>query len=110
MAKEPGIGALSELAYKGTDSHVDPKNRRIYLVGEVGEESVARFLLGFHMLDATSGDIDLVICSVGGDTNGGFGIYDSLHLAQNRVTAKVFGEALSIAALILQGADKRLLS
>lgn len=97
-------------AYYGVESGVDFANRRVYLVGDVDDTTVAKFLLGFQMLDASAGDIEVVLYSCGGEVNAGFGIYDAMRTARNKVVVKVFGQAMSIAALILQGGDKRLVS
>jgi len=57
-------------------------------------------------------DIQVVICSEGGDENVGFAIFDALMAYRKfgRVTTVGYGEVCSIASLILQAGDERLLS
>lgn len=57
-------------------------------------------------------EIQVMICSEGGDENVGFAIYDALmaYRKYGRVTTMGYGEVCSIASLILQAGDERLLS
>lgn len=84
--------------------------RTVYLVGEVDEKMVARVIPALEYLDQTDGDIRLFIASEGGVENDGYAIYDAVTCCRNRVVAEVYGQCLSIAAAIFQGADVRRMS
>lgn len=84
--------------------------REIYVIGPINNETVSGVLPALRSMDQKRGPISLVIHSNGGDEDAGWAIYDALRLAKNRVVAEAYGACQSIAALILQGANTRLLS
>lgn len=69
---------------------------------------------GLHILDnlAPNGDspITIILNSPGGDVYDGLAIYDAISQCKNYVTIKVMGKAQSMGAVILQAADKRIMS
>jgi ATP-dependent Clp protease protease subunit len=89
---------------------IDPETRTIYLVGQIDDEMLFRFTVGFRMLDSSKGPIRIVLNSPGGSETAGFAIYDVLLMARNEVAIDGYGSVQSIAALVLQGADRRRLS
>ncbi|GAC1667248.1 MAG: hypothetical protein NVS9B9_27680 [Ktedonobacteraceae bacterium] len=89
---------------------VDVEARTIYLVGEVDDAMVYRFLVGFRLLDSVPGDITVVLSSTGGSEHAGYTIYDAIRLSENRVIIDGFGVVQSIASAILQAGDVRRLS
>lgn len=84
--------------------------REICLLGAVDESSMVQFVSGFRELDHDKGTITVVISSPGGDEAAGWAIYEHMAMAKNEVIAVAYSECMSIAALILQGASKRLVS
>jgi len=52
----------------------------------------------------------MIICSHGGQDDAGFAIYDAIEMAKSKVIAHVYGECKSIAVLILQACDTRMLA
>jgi ATP-dependent Clp protease, protease subunit len=85
--------------------------REIYFFGEVNDSSVAQIIYGLRILDAQKqANIGLIMSSVGGDVMGGWAIYDALRNLRSKVIGQCYGECASIATLILQGCDTRLLS
>jgi len=86
---------------------VSLRDRRIFLVGDIDEESYSKFLAVFTVLDAFNAPISISLCTDGGDMGSGLAIYDLIKTAQNKVTIDVMGNAHSIGALILQAADHR---
>lgn len=89
---------------------VDWKSRTIWIVGELPEEKAFQHVPAIRLLDETPGPIKVMIMSVGGDEGGGFAIFDTLRTLKNPVITIGFGHIFSIAALIFQAGDKRLLS
>jgi len=103
-------GHLSNITAATQGTGADFLSRRIYLVGEINEEAAGRFLVAIQTMDDSEGPITVVICSSGGDEASGYAMYDALKLAKNPVTATAYGECMSIAMAVLQGAELRLLS
>jgi ATP-dependent Clp protease protease subunit len=98
--------------------------RTIYMgsleVGEDGEESgtdakmAERAIKGLHVLDSSAPDgtkpITIILNSPGGDVYHGLAIYDAIKACTNQVTIIVYGAAMSMGSVILQAADKRVMS
>lgn len=106
---DPAVELLQRVSMTlGTGT--DPSNRRIFLVGEVDEETLYRFLVAFTTLDATDGAIQIVMASPGGSEPCGWAIYDAIKLARNTVIIDGYGAVYSIAALILQAGSYRRLT
>jgi len=85
--------------------------REIAIFGSVSDETVCNVITALRQFD-TKGkkNIGLIVSSSGGDEGSGWAIYDALRLARSKIIGQCFGECMSIAALILQGCDTRLLS
>ena len=89
---------------------VDWKNRTVWIVGEIDEERGYRYVPALRLLDETPGTIKVVIMSNGGCEPAGFAIFDTLLTLRNRVVTIGFGHVYSIAALIFQAGEQRLLA
>ena len=94
-------------------------SRTIYLgscVLPTGEESGTNWhmaevaIKGLHVLDRTFGPITVQFSTPGGDTYYGLAIYDAIQACSNEVTIVGHGLVMSIGALILQAADRRVLT
>lgn len=92
---------------------------RSHLVDENGEsgtdaEMAQRVIKGLHILDssAPAGDkpITIIMNNPGGCEYSGLGIYDAIKACKNHITIVVYGQALSMGGIILQAADKRVMS
>jgi ATP-dependent Clp protease protease subunit len=89
---------------------VDVEGRVVYLVGDVDEAVVVRFLAALHVLDAEESPVRVILSSDGGGVDAGMAIYDAIRTTRSRVTVDCYGACQSIAALILQAADVRRVS
>ena len=73
-----------------------------------------RAIKALHILDSTAptGDkpITVIMNNPGGDEYHGMAIYDAIKSCKNHVTIVVFGMAMSMGSIILQAADKRVMS
>lgn len=82
--------------------------------GEDESTRLQKFLMDLHVLDsmAPSGDkpINIVMNHSGGDIYSGMAAYDAIKQANNHVTILVRCMAASMGAIILQAADRRILS
>lgn len=98
------------MAESAEQSFVSAAGRTVYVVGDVDFRMVHSVVTKLEELDASDGDIRVVLSSDGGDEDCGYAIHDALSMCRNRVVAEVFGGAFSIAAIILQAADRRLMA
>lgn len=106
------------------DKDIYTPSRTVYLgsasysitEGESGTDGAMaeRLIKALHLLeaDAPEGDKPIVIImnNPGGDFYHGLAIYDAIKACKNHVTIKVFGQAMSMGAVILQAADHRILA
>lgn len=86
-------------------------DRRIFLDGEINEESACNFIKQFMLLvkeDKEKG-IDILINSNGGEVNSGLMIYDVIQSAHTPVRLICIGKAYSMAALIFASGNKRMM-
>jgi ATP-dependent Clp protease, protease subunit len=85
--------------------------REIAMFGSISDETVCNVITALRQFDAKGKrNIGLVISSTGGDEGSGWAIYDALRLTRSKIIGQCFGKCMSIAALILQACDTRLLS
>ena len=84
--------------------------------GESGVDAIMaeRLIKGLYILDkaAPSGDqpITVIMNNPGGDQYDGFAIFDAIQACKNHVTIVVYGKAMSMGGIILQAADRRVMS
>jgi ATP-dependent Clp protease protease subunit len=70
-----------------------------------------RMVKNIHILDHLSQEpITIIMNNIGGDEYHGFAIYDAIKAAKSEIIVKVFGHAMSMGSIILQAADKRIMS
>lgn len=89
---------------------LDEENRRIYLIGAITDNRASNFLMALQSLDSKEGPITVILNSPGGSTYAGYTIYDAITLAQNPVIVQGIGKVFSMAVLILQAGDLRVLT
>lgn len=103
--------STKEQAYIGIlGTGVDFDRRTLYLIGEIGPESFYRFYHALKMIDETEGDIKVIINSVGGEETSGYALYDAMMTAKNKIVTEGHGQVSSIAAIIFQAGDERLMA
>ena len=80
--------------------------------GESGVEAVMaeRVIKALHLLDQKNEPITIIMNNPGGDWYHGMAIFDAIKGCQSHITIKVYGMAMSMGALILQAADKRVMA
>ena len=92
--------------------------RTLYIGSNNGEDDSdftpqlsERAIKGLHILDMKSDQgIDIILNSAGGDVYECLAIYDAIKDCRSEVTILVRGAAFSSASIILQAADKRIMS
>lgn len=86
-------------------------DRRIFLEGEINEESACNFAKQFMLLVNENKDkpVDILINSNGGEVNSGLMIYDIIQSAKTLVRLICIGKAYSMAALIFASGKERLM-
>jgi ATP-dependent Clp protease, protease subunit len=100
------------------DYHMHLESRTIYIGDSTGEgksdidsKTAELAIKALHLLSAQSPEkpINIILNSMGGCVYSGFAIYDSIVACPNHVTIEVKGSAMSIASIILQAGDHRIL-
>lgn len=82
-------------------------NRRIFLNGEINEDTANDFLSQMLYLEQESNDpITIYINSPGGSVNAGLVIYDCIQAAEVEINLICAGTAASMAAIILAGGQQ----
>ena len=99
---------------------LDVKNRELYLHGYVGNTDedpgveyrmAAQFYKNIRLLDSINKDpIIIHMLSVGGEWDSGMAIYDAMSLCESYITTVAYGQASSMSSIILQAADKRVMT
>lgn len=96
------------------DLGLDVQNRRVYLYGGLGFKAAKRLDMALAILrgcvPTEASAVEVCINSEGGKESAGFAIYDSLRACPYRVVTIGTGAAMSMAALVLQAGDVRLLT
>lgn len=80
---------------------------------ESGTESkmAEKLIKNLHILDAQSSDeITIIMNNLGGSVIHGMAIFDAIKKCRSHVTIRVYGHVMSMGSIILQAADKRILS
>ncbi|MBP1547673.1 MAG: ATP-dependent Clp protease proteolytic subunit [Oscillospiraceae bacterium] len=79
---------------------------RIFLTGEITEETAADFMQMMLYLSEKNEPVHIYINSLGGNVNAGLAIYDILQGCRNEIYMHCFGQASSMAAVILASGQK----
>jgi ATP-dependent Clp protease protease subunit len=86
-------------------------SREIFLFGVVNSSVAIQVVSALRELDTVKNQpITLVLASQGGEEGPGWAIYEAIKMCQNQVICLAIAECQSIAALIIQAADVRLMS
>jgi ATP-dependent protease ClpP protease subunit len=91
------------------DNGVYSPTRTLKLYGEIDLESQESFVTNFHALDQTTGIITILLSSEGGCVGAGLAIYDEIRASKNLVRIICQGEVASMATVILQAGDERIM-
>lgn len=93
------------------DYNVYTPARLIYLEGSIDEDSAGEFIRNIRLMDhVTDNDITVLINSNGGDVHQGMAIYDAIKECNSRVVTHVVGTCYSMASIIYQAGDERIIS
>ena len=90
------------------DVHVP--SRTLLLFGEINAESTSKFVKNFHALEQSDAPITILLNTDGGDQDQGMVIHDIIMASAAPVTIMVTGCAYSMGSVILQAADKRVVT
>ena len=83
-------------------------NRKLFLTGEITEETSNRFVSELLYLAESDEPIDIYLNSPGGSVNAGMVIYDVIQALEDKVPVNIYciGMAASMGAIILAGGHK----
>lgn len=87
------------------------ETRTLYLGNDIDENSSADIIKGLRILEHSSLELPITIImnSHGGDEEDGYAIYDAIKSSQCHITGEVLGQASSMASIILQACDVRVM-
>lgn len=105
MAKTDKYSILSHIQ----ETRADIESRIIYLYEEINQESALKFVSAINHLRRTDGDINVHINSPGGSIDWGMSIYHAIKTCDRPIIGHVTGCAASMASVILQACDKRIM-
>ncbi len=97
----------SERLYGQIETGCSLDSRTVYITEGIDEDSYNKFLYGFKTLDASKGDINVMVCTGGGDTSFMFSMYDIITTANNKVITIGTGEVCSAGVLLLVCGNER---
>ena len=98
-----------ELAPESAKVDVNIPLRKIYMIGAIEESTVAGLAPLLDAFDRDPKPLDIVICSAGGSVEAGIAIYGMVRQVRSHVTMTGFGQVQSMASIIMQAADHRIL-
>lgn len=85
--------------------------RLIDLSGDIDKETATEVIKNIRLLDHVgSNDITILINSGGGDVAQGMAIYDAIKECDSKVITHVVGPTASMASIIFQAGDERIIS
>lgn len=95
------------------DTGVSIEERKLYLFGEVDSELADKFIKNLHFLQKankeTGEELHVYINSAGGDVDDGMAIFNAIRVCPLMVNAHILGHAHSMAAIITQACDHRIM-
>lgn len=84
------------------DHGVDVANRRIFLTGEIDEDTIGDVIKGLYLMDSDATEpVELFISSCGGDIYEMFALYDIMRTVNCPVHTFAYGKCQSGAPLLL---------
>lgn len=84
--------------------------RTIEIVGSIDEDQYKKTIRNIHILDSSTGTINIKLNSEGGEVIQARAIYDAIRSCKNMVRIIVYGQASSAASFILQAGDERIMT
>jgi len=100
--------------------NINIKHREVHLHGHVANSEedpgveyrmAVNFIKNIRFLESISDDSIIIhMNSIGGEWANGMAIYDVIRLCKSHVTIIVYGQAESMSSIILQAADKRVMT
>lgn len=90
-------------------SNIYLPTRTIFLTGEINEGTYEETIKNLHALDTEPETVTIYLNSGGGEVDAGFAIYSAIKAMKSLVRCVVWGQASSMASVILQGCDERIL-
>ena len=91
------------------DRGVDPWGRRLFLQGEITDDSIALLIRGMYLIADLDQDrpIELYVCSEGGDIDAAMALHDVTRTIRAPVHTIALGYCMSAAPLLVACGDAR---
>jgi ATP-dependent Clp protease protease subunit len=84
--------------------------REIYLIGDITEAMSSAVIPAIRQLDQSSGQINFIVSTTGGNVDAGLAMYDAILLTRNKTACYCYGICQSMGAIIIQACDQRILA
>lgn len=84
-------------------------SRSIDIFGDIDQEKSQNIIRNLTVLDLSPGTIEIKLMSEGGCVVSGLAIYNAIKSCTNNVRIMCYGEVSSMATIILQAADERVM-
>ena len=90
--------------------NVDVKNRRLFLYGDIDEDTIGKLIKGILILESNNIDkpIEIIMSSCGGDEYEMLAAYDVIKNCKCHVITVAVGKLMSAAPLIFAAGDERI--
>ena len=98
-----------ELESSSAEVMINQDLRETYWIGQVDQNMFKAAIFTLRALDDDKGPINIILASHGGEEDSGWAIYDAIKNTKAPVTITAYGMCQSMAALIIQAADTRIL-
>jgi len=102
---------LSDIVSVVHEYKIDLSKKQTWIEGEIDEVQADRLSKNLSILDSNQSNkpITIILSSDGGDVNQGLRMYNLIRNCKNYVRIIVEGKAESMASIILQAADERVM-
>jgi ATP-dependent Clp protease protease subunit len=102
---------LNDIVELAHDYHINLSTKTTWITGEIDEEQADRLSKNLSILDSNQNNkpITIILDSSGGEVNQGLRMYNLICNCTNVVRIIVEGKAESMASIILQAGDERIM-
>jgi ATP-dependent protease ClpP protease subunit len=83
------------------------RDKKIVMTGDIDDKTLANFTTVFKEFDAKPCNLQVMICSGGGEVDAGCGMYELMRSSNNPLTTFGYGLVGSMAVLLFEAGDLR---
>jgi len=105
---------FNELVNEIQEHSINVEANHLFLFDKITEDNeelnidvASQFIKNIRLLEKTSDNIVIHLCTKGGDVYSSFAIYDAIKYSRSHITIITYGCCMSMGTIILQAADVR---